>query len=43
VDGALFGLIFAWLYNRFLRDEGAIPCPVKQEAGVRYPSVEPTS
>jgi hypothetical protein len=43
VDGALFGLLFAWLYNRFLGDEGAIPSRVKQEAGVRYPSVEPKS
>jgi hypothetical protein len=43
LDGALFGLLFAWLYNRFLGDEGAIPSRVKQEAGVLYPSVEPKS
>lgn len=41
VDGALFGLIFAWLYNRFLRGEGAPPSRMRQQAGVHYPSVEP--
>ncbi len=41
VDGALFGLIFAWLYNRFLRGEGALTSRMKQQAGVHYPSVEP--
>jgi hypothetical protein len=43
VDGALFGLVFAWLYNRFLgraAAEGNVS-DVKKEAGVRYPPVEP--
>lgn len=43
VDGALFGLVFAWLYNRFVGDNSALSGRVKRQAGVRYPSVEPES
>ncbi len=41
VDGALFGLVFGWLYNRFTGNTAAVTREVKQEAGVRYPPVEP--
>ena len=43
VDGALFGLVFAWLYNRFVRDNSARSGRLKRQAGVHYPSVEPES
>jgi len=41
VDGALFGLAFAWLYNRFARNNSALSGRMERQAGVRYPSVEP--
>jgi hypothetical protein len=41
VDGGLFGLVFAWLYNRFLGNTPAVTVDVKREAGVNYPPVEP--
>ena len=41
VDGGLGGLVFAWLYNRFLGKPTAVAGDVKREAGVRYPPVEP--
>jgi hypothetical protein len=41
VDGGLFGLVVAWLYNRFLGRSTAVAGDVKREAGVRYPPVEP--
>lgn len=40
-DGGLFGLVFVWLYNRFLGSPTAISQEVKREAGVRYSPVEP--
>jgi hypothetical protein len=43
VDGALFGLVFAWIYNRFRGEQTAVSSRVKQEAGVTYPPVEPRS
>lgn len=41
VDGGLFGLVLAWLYNRFLGKSTDVAGDVKREAGVRYPPVEP--
>lgn len=41
VDGALLGLILAWLYNRFPGHQAALTGEVKREAGVRYPPIEP--
>jgi phosphotransferase system glucose/maltose/N-acetylglucosamine-specific IIC component len=41
VDGGLCGLVFAWIYNRFLGDQPAVPGWAKREAGVRYPPIEP--
>jgi hypothetical protein len=41
VDGALCGLVFAWLYNRFPGHQRAMGSDVKREAGVRYPPIEP--
>jgi hypothetical protein len=43
VDGALFGLVFAWLYNRFLGTRATHQSvgDLKRQAGVRYPPVEP--
>jgi hypothetical protein len=41
VDGGLVGLVFAWLYNRFVGNPTAATGEVKREAGVRYPPVEP--
>jgi len=43
VDGALFGLVFAWVYNRFAGTATAISREENQAAGVRYPPVEPQS
>jgi hypothetical protein len=40
VDGGLFGLVLAWLYNRFPGHQTAVG-DVKREAGVRYPPIEP--
>jgi hypothetical protein len=41
VDGALIGLVFAWLYNRFAGRQAGLGGDVKREAGVRYPPIEP--
>ena len=41
VDGGLFGLVLAWLYNRFLGKYEAVTGDVKRKADVRYPPVEP--
>ena len=41
VDGGFCGLVFAWIYNRFLGVPSAVSAQVKREAGVRYPPVEP--
>lgn len=41
VDGALFGLVFAWLYNRLGGSPAAVSGEVKREAGVNYQPVEP--
>jgi len=43
VDGAVVGLVFAWLYNRFRGTAAAISSDVKEEAGARYKPVEPHS
>ncbi len=39
VDGALFGLILSWLYNRFQRP--SVVKDSKREAGVHYAPIEP--
>jgi hypothetical protein len=41
VDGGIFGLLLAWLYNRFLTKGAAVTGDTKRQAGVRYPPVEP--
>ncbi len=41
VDGGLFGLLLAWLYNRFLAKGAAVTGDTKREVGVHYPPVEP--
>jgi hypothetical protein len=41
LDGAVFGVALAWLYNRLLGESAAVGGEVKREAGVRYPPVEP--
>jgi hypothetical protein len=41
LDGALCGLVFAWLYNRFLGHPTVLTSEVKREAGVHYPPIEP--
>jgi hypothetical protein len=43
VDGGLFGLVFAWLYNRFLGRSKAVAGNVKERAGECYSPVEPHS
>jgi hypothetical protein len=41
VDGGLFGLVLAWLYNRFLGKGAAVTGNTKREVGADYPAVEP--
>jgi hypothetical protein len=41
VDGGIFGLLLAWLYNRFLTKGAAVTGDTKRQAGVGYPPVEP--
>lgn len=41
VDGGIFGLLLAWLYNRFLTKGATVTGDTKRQAGVRYPPVEP--
>jgi hypothetical protein len=41
VDGGVFGLLLAWLYNRFVAKGEAVTGDTKREVGVNYPPVEP--
>ena len=42
VDGAIFGFVAAWLYNRFSGHQAA-ETDVRKETGVEYSPVEPPS
>lgn len=41
IDGGILGLVFAWLYNRFLGHPPAVTAAVKNESGVHYSPIEP--
>lgn len=43
VDGGIFGLVLAWLYNLFAGSPSATAGKAKRDAGVRYPPIEPSA
>jgi len=43
VDGGLFGLVMAWLYNQFIGKQGRASGKVKREDIVHHSPIEPHS